>query len=485
MFCEKILNAPSAATFNDFILTPGHVHVEPDEIDVSTWLTREIKLVSPFVSSPMDTVTESEMAIALARLGGLGFLHRNCSVEEEVEQARIVKRAESFIIRDVVSIKPDQMVGEAIKIMQEKKISGLPVVSGRRLQGIITKRDVYFSSPDKSVEDVMTKEVITAGEDVTIEEAKELMRENKIEKLPIVDDNKRLRGLITIKDIYLREKYPHATRDERGSLRVGAAISPFDLRRATALEKYVDILVIDVAHFHNENVIEATKKIMDNVGVEIIVGNIGTREAALDIATRLDGVAAVRAGVGSGSICSTSEITKAGSPTLHATSLAADAFNEVGADIKIIADGGIRTPGHAALAFAVGASTVMMGNIFARCKESPSELVIIGERYYKRYRGMGSAAAQAKRMALDRYGQPSKGIAEGVEGLVPYAGEAAEVVDRFVAGLKASMGYAGASSIKDMWLVARLARLSQLGQQEMRPHSIVLPSTGVEAGEFR
>ncbi len=376
------------------------------------------------------------------------------------------------------------MVGKAVKIMQEKKISGLPVVKGNLLQGIITKRDVYFSSHDKQVNEVMTEKMTTADESVTIEEAKELMRENKIEKLPIIDEKKRLRGLITIKDIYLREKYPQATRDESGRLMVGAAISPFDLERAKNLEKYVDLLVIDVAHFHNENVIQATKKIMENVGSEIIVGNIGTREAALDIATRLEGVAAIRAGVGSGSICSTSEITKAGSPTLYATSVSADAFNEVGANIKIIADGGIRIPGHVALALAVGASTVMMGNIFARCRESPGELVVIGERYYKRYRGMGSSAARAKRMALDRYAQPIKGIAEGVEGMVPYAGEAVEVVSRFIAGLKASMGYAGASSIKDMWLLAKLARLSSLGVQEMKPHSIVLPSTGVEIGEF-
>lgn len=476
MFLDKIKQAPMAGTFNDYILLPGLADLEPSNIDVSTRLTDNIELTTPFISSPMDTVSGSELAIALARLGGLGILHRNCSIEEEVEDARKVKRAESFIIRDVVSISPDQNVEEATDIMHKKNISGLPVIKDGKLSGIITKRDVTFATSSRFVKEVMTDNVIIAREDVSVKEAKKLMSENKIEKLPIVNKKDTLTGLITIKDLFLREKYPYGTRDEDGRLMVGAAVSPFDIKRAKVLEKHVDLLVIDVAHFHNKNVIESTKKLIKETDIEIIVGNIGTKEAMTDIITNLEGISGVRVGVGSGSICTTSDVTKAGSPTLYATCLVSEAIYENKSKISVISDGGIRHSGHAALAFSLGASAVMMGNVFARCKESLGELVTIGDRYYKKYRGMGSIEARQKRFTLDRYNTPSKELAEGVEGLVPYTGDTEQVVNRLVSGLKASMGYAGASSISDMWNKTKLARVSQLGGQELKPHNILLPN---------
>ena len=474
-FTDKIAKAPLALTFRDLILLPGLSEVEPGEIDVRTRVSVNHHLNIPLVSSPMDTVTEAEMAIALARQGGLGVLHRNCTIEEEVEMAKRVKRAESFIIRDVITVKPDQTVGEAIEIMRSHDISGLPVVDdGDRLVGIVTARDVRFTDPALRVADVMTADVITVHEGITLEEAKRILQEHRIEKLPVVDEQGRLKGLITVKDIMLRGKFPNAVRDEEGRLLCAAAISPFDLERAVKLDKWVDILVIDVAHFHNRNCFEATKRLLKHVGADVIVGNIGTYEAAEDAVTELDGIAGFRVGIGSGSICITMELLKAGSPTLFATAQVADAVADYGADLPIIADGGIRNPGDVALALALGASCAMMGNVFAGCKEAPGELVTIGGRYFKRYRGMASPAARARRHAIDRY--QSKRIAEGVEGLVPYRGDVASVVAEFVEGIKAAMGYAGARNIAELREKARLAMLTEAGAREAAPHSIYLPS---------
>ncbi|RLI12654.1 IMP dehydrogenase [Candidatus Bathyarchaeota archaeon] len=459
------------------ILLPGLSEVEPGEVDVRTKVSRNYTLNIPFVSSPMDTVTEAEMAIALARQGGLGVLHRNCTIEEEVEMAKKVKRAESFVIKDVVTIRPDQTVGEAVRVMEKHNISGLPVVGDDgRLVGIVTARDVRFADYGLKVADVMTglDKLVTVHEGITIEEAKRILQEHRIEKLPVVDDQGRLKGLITVKDIMLRDKFPNAVRDEEGRLLCAAAVSPFDLERAVKLDKWVDILVIDVAHFHNRNCFRATKKLLRHVGADVIVGNIGTYEAAEDAITELDGIAGFRVGIGSGSICITMELLKAGSPTLFATAQVADAVADYGADLPIIADGGVRNPGDAALALALGASCVMMGNVFAGCKEAPGELVAIGGRYFKRYRGMASPSARARRHAIDRY--HSKRIAEGVEGLVPYRGDVASVVAEFVEGLKAAMGYAGARSIMELQEKARVAMLTEVGVKEAGPHSIYLPS---------
>jgi len=475
---EKFRNADQALTFNDVILLPGWTIVEPSEADVKSLAAKGIELNVPFVSSPMDTVTEDEMAIALARQGGLGVIHRNCSIEAEAEMARRVKRAEALIIRDVVTVGPETTVEDLLRLMDERNIHGFPVVEeGNRLVGIVTSRDVRLADPTLRVRDVMTREVVTAREETTLEEAKRILHRHRIEKLPIVDDGGYVRGLITMRDINLKGAYPSAVRDEQGRLVCAAAISPFDLPRARALDEYVDVLVTDVAHFHNRNCFEATKEILKEVSAKVVVGNIGTYEAAEDCLTKLDGVAGLRVGIGSGSICTTSVVTRAGSPTLYAVAQTADAVRDYGADVPIMADGGIRNPGDIAVALAVGASCAMMGNVFAGCSESPGTLVAIEGRYYKEYYGMGSAAARKKRYAQDRYSKPAKTINEGVEGWVPYRGGVADIVAEFVGGLKAAMGYAGAKAIPEMWEKAKLALVTERGSQELTAHDIMLPGS--------
>ena len=477
-FRDKFKNADHALTFNDVILLPGWTTVEPSEAEVSSRASKNVKLNVPFVSSPMDTVTESAMAIALARHGGLGVIHRNCSLEEEVEMAKGVKRAEALIIRDVVTVRPGSTVEDLLKLMDEHHIHGFPVVEDdHRLVGIVTWRDVRLADPSLNVGDVMTKEVVTAGENISIEEAKKILHKHRIEKLPIIDESGKVMGLITMRDITLKGTYPNALRDEHGRLFSAASISPFDFQRAKALDEYVDILVTDVAHFHNRNCFEATKKLLKEISADLVVGNVGTYQATEDCLTKLDGVAGLRVGIGSGSICTTSIVTRAGSPTLYAVSQAADAIRDYGADIPIIADGGIRNPGDIAVSLAVGASCAMMGNVFAGCTESPGRLVALEGRYYKEYYGMGSAAARRKRFAQDRYSKPAKTINEGVEGWVPYRGGVADIVEEFVGGLRAAMGYAGAMNISEMWEKAKLGLVTERGAQEMNPHDVLLPSS--------
>ncbi len=460
-----------AFTFGDVILLPGKTQIEPSEVDLSTRLG-EIGLHVPILSSPMDTVTEAEMAIAVARMGALGVLHRNCTIEEQVNMAKAVKRAESFIIRDVVTVSPEDSVETARAIMKEMNISGLPVVVEGKLVGIITRRDVYFAeNGNQVVREVMTKDVITVSPDITPQEARKIMSRYKVEKLPVVDDSGRLVGLITAKDVFYRESHPYATRDEEGRLRVAAAISPFDLERAKALEPYVDLLVTDVAHFHNENVIRAAKRITEEVDVPLVAGNIGTYEAAEEIITRLD-VVGLRVGIASGSICTTGEVTGVAAPTLFAVAKASDAVAKYGSDVTVIADGGVRGPAEAAKAFAAGADAVMLGFALAGTKESPGSPLIVGGKMYKVYRGMGSPSARSRRFALDRYSKPSKDIAEGIEGLVPYRGDVATVIDKFVAGLKAAFGYVGAANIREMKEKAKIALLSPVGAREIAPHDV-------------
>lgn len=477
-FREKVSKADHALTFGDVILLPNWVEVEPKEVDVVTRVSVNRPLNIPFVSSPMDTVTEDELAIALTRHGGLGVLHRNCTLEEQVEMAKKVKRAESLIIREVITIEPRQTVKDAVEIMEKHSISGLPVVRKGKLVGLVTGRDVRFSDLGLRIEEVMTRKVITAEEGIDIDKARRILHENRIEKLPIVDKKGRLTGLITFRDIMLRGKFPNAVRDENGRLLCAAAISPFEPKRAKELDEYADVLVTDVAHFHNRNIFEAMKRVLAEVSADVVVGNIGTYKAAEDSLTELERISGFRVGIGSGSICKTTEIIKAGSPTLYAVAQVADALKDYGVEVPIIADGGIRTPGDVAISLAAGASAVMMGNVFARCKEAPGESTTIEGRYYKQYRGMASPSAMAKRFILDRYGIPSpaKKIPEGVEGWVPYKGELATVVEEFVSGLKAAMGYAGAKNIHELREKARFAVLTPTGVREARPHDILLPS---------
>jgi IMP dehydrogenase len=479
-FRRKFKNAEAALTFQDVLLLPGFCEVEPSQIDIRTRVSRTYRLNVPFVSSPMDTVTESEMAIALAREGGLGILHRNCPVEKQVEMAKKVKRAEATVIREVVTVEPGTTVGEALRIMRSHNISGLPVVEGEKLVGILTGRDVRFASEGQKVSEVMTKEVVTARDGITIEEAVSILHTHRIEKLPLVDEQGRLKGLITFKDISLKGKYPNAARDEKGQLLCAAAISPLDLERAKKLDPYVNLLVTDVAHFHNRNMIEATKRLVREVQADVIVGNIGTYEAA-EAVLSIEGVAGIRVGMGSGSICVTSDTLAAGAPTLFATCQVADALREHGSDLPVLADGGIRNAGDIALALAAGASAVIMGNLFARCREAPGTLMAIGGRYYKQYRGMGSPSAMQARYALDRYSIPTKGIAEGVEGWVPYKGEVSALVHELAEGLRAAMGYAGARHIRELWEKARFECLTALGVQETKPHDVLLPTESLSA----
>ncbi len=474
-FRDKLSSSTQAATFNDVILLPGWTSIEPDEANVNTYITSDLKLNIPLVSSPMDTVTEAEMAIALARQGGIGFIHRNCDIEAQVNMVKRVKRAESYIMSEVITIEGDKTVADAVKIMKEENIHGLPVLDEKQnLVGICTWRDVRFADDNLLVREIMTPEVITAPKDISIEAAKKLLHQHRIEKLPVVDDGQ-LIGLITIKDLILKGKFPNSSRDKEGALLCGAAISPFDLERAKKLDKFVDILITDVAHFHTKNCFDACKKLLKEISTPIIVGSIGTYEAAMDCITKLEGIHGLRAGIGSGSICSTAVVTRAGSPTLFATASCADANRDAGTDLPIIADGGIKNPGDTALALAVGASVCMMGNVFAGTKESPGRLVALEGRYYKQYYGMGSEAAKQKRYALDRYSQPSKTIAEGVEGWVPYRGPLEETVQEFIGGLKAAMGYAGAQVIPELWEKAKLAVLTPAGSRELSPHDIFLP----------
>jgi IMP dehydrogenase len=475
-FREKFENAEKALTFNDVLLLPGWTTLEPSEVNLKSKVTKNIELNIPLIASPMDTVTEAEMAIALAREGALGVLHRNCSLEEELEMARRVKRAEAVIIRDVITVSPDSTVEKLLRLMEEHNIKGFPVVNGEsKLQGIVTWRDVRLAKSDLLVRDVMTEEVITGTEDTELEQAMKILHEHRIEKLPIVDKEGRVQGLITMKDITLKDQFQEAVRDEEGRLLCAAAISPFDLPRAKAIDRYVDILVLDVSHFHNKNCFDATKKMLKEVEADIIVGNIGTYKAAEDVLTQLEGVTGLRVGIGSGSICSTSVVTRAGAPTMYATSQVADAVKAYEADIPVIADGGIRNPGDVAVAMAVGASCAMMGNVFAGCSESPGRLVAMEGRYYKEYYGMGSAKAKEKRYVLDRYSKPSKTINEGVEGWVPYRGPVKEILGEFTGGLKAAMGYVGAATIPDVWEKARLALITERGASETAPRNIFRP----------
>ena len=478
-FRSKFEDAEKALTFNDVLLLPGWTTVEPDQAEVKTRVSRNIELNIPLVASPMDTVTEAEMAIALAREGAIGVLHRNCSAKEEVAMARSVKRAEALVIRDVITVNPDNTVEELLRLMKEHNIKGFPVVENEdRLVGIVTWRDVRLAESNLKVKDVMTESVVTGTEDTSLEEAMKILHEHRIEKLPIIDEDRMVKGLITMKDITLKGTYQDAVRDEEGRLTCAAAISPFDLPRAKALDRYVDILVLDVSHFHNSNCFDAAKEILKGVEADVIVGNIGTYEAAEDVITKLDGVAGLRVGIGSGSICSTSVVTRAGAPTLYATSRVADAVKKYGADIPIIADGGMRNPGDVAVAMAVGASCAMMGNVFAGCRESPGRLVAMEGRYYKEYYGMGSERARKKRYAQDRYSQPSKSISEGVEGWVPYRGPVKDILGEFTGGLKAAMGYVGAKNIPQMWEKAKLALITERGAQEAAPHDIMRPGPG-------
>jgi len=471
---------PYAFTFDDLLLLPGASAVLPHEVDLSTRLTPRIRLNIPIVSAAMDTVTESETAISLARQGGIGILHRNLEIEAQALEVEKVKKSESGMILDPVTIGPREPISKVLALMERYRISGIPVVEGRRLVGIVTNRDLRFeTNMNQQVNEVMTKDdLVTAPAGITLEESKALLHQYRIEKLLVVDDDYNLQGLITIKDIEKIKKYPLACKDEYGRLRVGGAVGvgPDREARVDALAKAgADVIVIDTAHGHSERVIkavEATKREFPEV--ELVAGNVGTGEGVVDLIKA--GVDAVKVGVGPGSICTTRVIAGVGVPQLTAIFECARAARE--ADIPVIADGGIKFSGDLTKALAAGADSVMIGSLFAGTEESPGETVIFQGRSYKIYRGMGSEEAM-KAGSRDRYYQEamdleSKLVPEGIVGRVPYRGKLSDLVYQLVGGVRSGMGYVGANSIPELQAKAKFARITPAGLRESHVHDVII-----------
>ena len=469
-FTQKFVNAIKGYTFDDVLLIPQGTEVEPKDVNVSTQITPKIRLNIPILSAAMDTVTEWEMAIAMARLGGLGVIHRNMSIEEQAEMVRRVKREET--VEEVITISPEETIDYALFLMEREGIDGLPVIDNGELVGIVTKTDITTREGER-VKEVMTKDVITAKESASVEEIMALMIENSIDRVPIVDDDGKLVGIITIGDLLARKKHRNAVRDEEGRLIVAAAVSPFDIKRALALDKAgADVIVIDTAHAHNLKAIKAMKEIKNKVGAELIVGNIANPKAVDDL-TFAD---AVKVGIGPGSICTTRIVAGVGVPQITAISMVADKAVEYG--IKVIADGGIRYSGDIVKAIATGADAVMLGNLLAGTKEAPGREITINGRRYKQYRGMGSLGAMMKGGA-ERYYQKGhmktrKFVPEGIEGVVPYKGKVSEVLYQLVGGLRAGMGYVGAKNIKELKEKSEFVIITHAGVRESHPHDIAI-----------
>lgn len=476
-----------ALTFDDILLVPGYSDFIPAEADVRTRFSRGLELNIPIVSSAMDTVTESRTAITMARLGGLGIIHKNLSPEQQAREVEKVKRAETGMIVDPITIAPTTLLREAFEIMREHDISGLPVVEGDKPVGILTSRDVRFEDRlDLPVSELMTRELITAQPGVAQDEARELLHKHRIEKLLVVDDDGKLVGLITIKDLLQAEKHPEAIKDERGRLRVGAAVGPGtdrDQRVGLLVEAGVDVIVIDTAHGHSKNVIEAVKAVKGRYGdaVQVVAGNVATAEGTTALIDA--GADAVKVGIGPGSICTTRMIAGIGVPQLTAIMDCAAVGRERG--VPIIADGGIKYSGDIVKALAFGASSVMLGSLFAGTDESPGQLVLYQGRTYKSYRGMGSLGAMSKGSA-DRYAQADlnvdKLVPEGIEGRVPYRGSLASVVHQLVGGLRAGMGYTGQRTIELLQANAKFVKQTSQGLRESHVHDVVVTE---EAPNYR
>ncbi len=467
-------------TFDDLLLLPGASAVLPNEVDLSTRLTRGIRLNIPIVAAAMDTVTESETAISLARQGGIGILHRNLVIEAQALEVAKVKKSESGMILDPVTIGPREPIANVLALMERYRISGIPVVEGRRLVGIVTNRDLRFETNlDLTVNQVMTKDdLVTAPVGITLEESKALLHQFRIEKLLVVDDDYNLQGLITIKDIEKIKKYPLACKDEFGRLRVGGAVGvgPDREERVDALLKAgADVIVIDTAHGHSERVLKAVEATKRNFpDAELIAGNVGTEEGARDLIKA--GVDAVKVGVGPGSICTTRVIAGVGVPQVTAVMECAKAGRE--ADVPIMADGGIKYSGDLTKALAAGADSVMIGSLFAGTEESPGETVIFQGRSYKIYRGMGSEEAM-KAGSRDRYYQEdiemeSKLVPEGIVGRVPSRGKLSDLVYQLVGGVRSGMGYVGANTIPELQSKAKFVRITPAGLRESHVHDVII-----------
>lgn len=467
-----------AITFDDVLLVPGKSSVLPRDVDVTTRLSRNINLNIPLISAAMDTVTESEMAIALAREGGIGIIHKNMTMTRQAEEVDKVKRSESGMILDPITITPDKTIGDVLDLMAKYSISGIPVVQDEKLVGILTNRDLRFQ-PDRGIKvaEVMTSQnLITAPLGTNLDEAEVILQKYKIEKLPVVDKTGKLRGLITFKDIQKKKRFPLACKDKHGRLRVGAAVGVAEdtVERAYALLKAgVDVLVVDTAHGHSRGVLGMVKRLKSKYPeAEIIAGNVGTSEAARDIIRA--GADAVKVGIGPGSICTTRVVAGVGVPQITAVMECVSVARKY--KIPVIADGGIKQTGDIPKAIAAGADSVMIGGLFAGLQESPGEKVLYEGRTYKIYRGMGSLGAM-KEGSKDRYFQDveddlQKLVPEGIEGRVPYKGDLSATVYQMIGGLRAAMGYCGAENISALQKKARFVRMSDAGLRESHPHDI-------------
>jgi IMP dehydrogenase len=469
-------------TFDDVLLLPAESHVLPNDVSTVTRLTPSIALNIPVISAAMDTVTEARLAIALAREGGLGIVHRNLSIEDQVAEVDKVKRSESGMIVEPVTLRPDNTVAEALELMERYRISGVPITDAAGiLVGILTNRDLRFETDSSQpVSALMTvRNLVTAPVGTTLEEAEAILHRNKIEKLPVVDADGRLKGLITVKDISKRIKYPDATKDDQGRLRVGAAVGvggeAFD--RAVALvEAEVDVLVVDTAHGHSHGVLDVVRRLKAEHDIELIAGNVATGDGAAALVDA--GADAVKLGVGPGSICTTRVVAGVGVPQITAVHDAATAL--AGQDVPIIADGGVRNSGDIAKAIAAGADVVMLGSMLAGTDEAPGEVIVAQGERFKEYRGMGSLGAmKARSFSKDRYFQGDvedveKLIPEGIEGRVPYKGPLAPIVHQVVGGLRQSMGYCGAATIEEMKTRTRFTRITPAGLLESHPHGVTI-----------
>ncbi|HVG29309.1 MAG TPA: IMP dehydrogenase [Pyrinomonadaceae bacterium] len=476
-------------TFDDVLLVPGRSDVLPNECDTSTQFTRGIRLTIPLCSAAMDTVTESPLAIAIAQQGGIGVVHKNLSVERQAEEVDKVKRSESGMIVDPVTIRPDRPVSEALAVMERYKISGVPVVDeGGHLVGIITNRDLRFETRFKiPVSEVMTPQpLVTVPVGTTLDEARVVLQKHRIEKLLVIDTDKHLKGLITVKDIQKAIKYPHAAKDDLGRLRVAAAIGAtgdYKERADELVKARVDCLVIDTAHGHSSRVVEAVREIRRrHPDTQLIAGNVATTDGTRELIEA--GVDAVKCGIGPGSICTTRVVTGAGVPQITAISNCVQAARGTG--VPVIADGGIKFSGDVAKAMAAGADVVMIGSLFAGTEESPGELILFQGRSFKAYRGMGSLGAM-REGSRDRYAQDSiemesKLVPEGIEGRVPYKGTLADMVTQLVGGLRAGMGYTGCHNIREFQENTRFIRISAAGLKESHVHDVIITK---EAPNYR
>ncbi|MGB6867324.1 MAG: IMP dehydrogenase [Candidatus Aminicenantaceae bacterium] len=475
-------------TFDDILILPAKSDVIPADAEVRTQLSRNISLSIPLISSAMDTVTESPMAIALAQQGGIGIIHRSMSIEKQAEEVDKVKRHESGMIVDPITMKPQNKIYEAKEVMKKFGISGLPIIDeNNKLIGILTNRDIRFETRlNLSIDEAMTKNLITVPLGTSLEEAEKLFHKHKIEKILMVDKDYRLKGLITYKDILKRIQYPDASKDDFGRLRVGAAVGVAEetlLRAKALIEAKVDVLVVDTAHGHSQRVLETVALLKKEFPEqELIAGNIGTTEAAKDLVAL--GVDAVKVGVGPGSICTTRVVTGAGIPQITAI---ADVYKVIQKeDIPLIADGGIKYSGDITKAIAAGADTVMLGNVLAGTDESPGEVIIFQGRSFKTYRGMGSVEAMRQggrdRYFQDTFQSDTKLVPEGIEGRIPYKGGVAHIIQMMVGGLKAGMGYAGCKTLQELQEKAKFIKISHSGIRESHVHDVIITK---EAPNYR